>query len=162
MIRFRVHPSVVCGAATPACGQLDPDAVSPRPFSRGLLDRIHGFGVAVALALLLGPSQRLLAADAASTQPPTATAASAATTTPSIPIELPNGPALPSPDEPVGGFILELIVALLLVGLVVGAVLLILELTHHHIFIHDCEECRHHAPAPQQAPAPLPEPPPSR
>jgi hypothetical protein len=47
---------------------------------------------------------------------------------------------------------------------VVGVVLVVLELTHHHVFVHDCEECRHHAPLGAEAgsSAKPPEPPPSR
>ncbi len=61
----------------------------------------------------------------------------------SIPIELPEGHAMPAEGELAGGAYGFLIV----VGIVVVVILLAIisaETTHHHI-AHDCEECWHHA-----------------
>jgi hypothetical protein len=80
---------------------------------------------------------------------------------PSTPIELPESPARPSEDELVGGFVGVVVtvgVILFVILVAFGVTIVVCEATHHHIFVHDCEECRHHAPPPPPPPPPPPVP----
>jgi hypothetical protein len=105
---------------------------------RGTLSHLSRFLASPAVAL----SVVLAGAAIAETRPGEAPPSAPSTSTP---IELPDAPTLPSPNEVVGGF-LFVILGVLGMLFVVGIVVVVtLEATHHHLF-GDCEECRHHAP----------------
>ncbi len=117
----------------------------------------------VSLAIWLGGAAAL--ADTASPSSPTKDApavSSQVEKVSSVPIELPDAPARPHEGELVGGFVVELLIAIVLVILILGVVLAILEGTHHHVVFHTCEECYHHEPPPPPPPPQQQPPPPDQ
>jgi hypothetical protein len=107
--------------------------------------------IATALALSLSPARLVLGGEprAGDTVPSAATEASS-----SIPIELADTPAVPGEPELVGGFVVELVVAIIIFAVVAGVILVIVaEATHHHVGPWgDCEDCHHHPPVPAPRP----------
>src|SRR5688572_26932325 len=93
------------------------------------------------IGLAIG-AQRALAVEGATGAASQAAVAEAAPETASIPIELPEAPAQPSPDELVGGFhgFFIFLGIVLFVGIVAGAI------AHgsHHDWYDDCEDDWHH------------------
>jgi hypothetical protein len=115
---------------------------------RGIFSRLSRFLISSTVALSLA------GAAIAETRP--GTGATSAAGSGSVPIELPDAPAMPSPNEVVGGFFVEFFVVLGVILFIGIMVVVILEASHHHV-LFECEECHHHAPPPQRAPIPPPD-----